>query len=523
MSKGKKIALGILAFVVVVLLVLAVAIPILIDVDRYRPQVAKHLEEVTGKPVAIGKLTIHLLPNVSIRVDDFAVSNPEGFPKGEFVKAKSIVADVDAGALWDHKVIINSLAIEDPVLNILQDTRGRWNFENPPAPRTAKAPAAGSPSSFTLGVISKVTISNAQLKAASLVSSSREGPAYFQGREVTLDLSQVDLNAFSGASAALTSPTRKIYAGAHDAGWIVSLAYAADPKGQPAAQGTLSAKSLGFGNLSVTSVKSKLRLFPKQVFFDDLNFNLYDGHAAGGLAVNLAGRNPSFNTNAKLIGVNVAKLLESFPDSRGKMTGTMDGNFKLAGEMTHSADPLAGMRGNGQVSIKNGKLPSLNLNKNLMALAKLSNLGMAQGDPSSFSSMATDFTIANNQITNNKVSIVGNGIDIDGAGILGLAGARSMDYQGIAKLAAGQSPVSGLLGGLTGATMEDGKLNLPFSIAGTLANPRFILKSLGSQNQANALQNLLGKKDSTQSGDQQQPADLVQGITGLFKKKKPPQ
>ena len=99
----------------------------------------------------------------------------------------------------------------------------------------------------------------------------------------------------------------------------------------------------------------------------------------------------------------------------------------------------------------------------------------------------------------------------------------SLDYQGIAKLAAGESPVSGLLSGLTGATMENGKLNLPFGIGGTLSNPRFILKSVGSQNQMNAIQGLLGGKQSTQAGQtQQQPSDLVQGITGLFKKKKQP-
>ena len=174
MSKGKKIALGILIFVAVLLVGLAVVIPILIDIDRYRPQVVKHLQEETGKPVEIGRLTLHLFPSVSIRVDDFSMGNPEGFPKGTFVKTKSILADVDAGALWDHKVIVKSLEINDPVLNLLQDTRGKWNFENPPKPSSAKVASEGSPSSFSLGVISKVTISNAQLKAANLLASGRE-------------------------------------------------------------------------------------------------------------------------------------------------------------------------------------------------------------------------------------------------------------------------------------------------------------------------------------------------------------
>jgi AsmA family/AsmA-like C-terminal region len=519
MSKGRKIALVALIFVAVLLLGLAVVVPLLVNIDRYRPEVAKHLEVETGKPVEIGRLTLHVFPSVAVYVDDFSMGNPEGFPKGDFVKARRISAVVDAGALWDRKVVIKSLELQDPVLNLLQDTRGRWNFENPPAPQKSASDSGASPSSFSLGVISKVSISNAQLKVANLLPSGREGPAYFQGQGVTVELEQVDLNAFT--AAALLGPPGFPNPADGGAGWGATVAFAAEP--QPAAQGTLSAKTLDFSNLQVTSVKSKLRLYPKQIFFDDLNFNLYDGHAAGALDFNFAGRSPRYNTHAKLSGVNMAKLLEAFPQSRGKMTGTMDGNIKLAGQVEHSSDPLAGMQGAGQVSVKNGKLPSLNLNKNLMMLAKFSNLGAAQGDPSSFSSMSSDFNIANERITSNKVSIIGSGVDIDGSGVLSMAGAGNLDYQGVAKLAAGQSPVSGLLGGLTGATMENGKLNLPFGIGGTLDSPRFMLKSLGSANQVNALQNLVGGQKSTQAGQtQQQPSDLVQGISGLFKKKKQP-
>lgn len=518
MTKGKKIALGIAIFVVVLVAALAIIVPLLIDIDRYRPQVVSHLEEATGKPAEIGRLTLQLFPSVSIRVDDFSLGNPRGFPQGTFVKARRIYAVVDARALWDRKVVIKSLELDDPVLNLLQDTRGRWNFENPPARRQAKA-ADDSPSSFSLGVISKVAISGAQLKVANLLSSGREGPAYFQGKDVSVTLEQVDLNAFTGGSAALASPLSPLYAVGGGAIWGPTIAYAAEPKAPPAAQGNLAAKSLHFGDLQVTSVQSKLRLYPKQVFFDGLTFDLYDGHAAGNLAFNFAGRNPRYSTSAKLNGVNVAKLLQAFPDARGKMTGTLEGQFKLAGEVTHSPDPLEGMRGSGQVSVKNGKLPSLQLNKNLMALARLSKLGAAQGDPSSFSSMSSDFNIANNRLTSDKITILGNGVDIDGSGVLAMAGAGSLDYQGLAKLDAGESPVSNLLTGLTGATIENGKMNLPFNIGGTLENPRFRLKSSGGQ--MGAVQNLMGGKNA-QTGQQQSPSDLVQGITGLFKKKKQP-
>src|SRR5208282_3520504 len=147
--------------------------------------------------------------------------------------------------------------------------------------------------------------------------------------------------------------------------------------GKLAAEGTVTMDSLHIMNLVLTQVKTNLRLFPQQVFLDALDLKCYDGHAAGNLSFSLAGQNPHYNTEAKLDGVNVAELLDAFPDARGKITGTLDGTVKLDGEVSHSTDPLAGIRGSGQMTIRKGKLPSLQLDKNLLQLAQLAKMGPA--------------------------------------------------------------------------------------------------------------------------------------------------
>ncbi len=510
MTPAKKAALGILAAVLIILLGLAVAVPLLIDIDRYRPQVVQHIHEETGKPAQIRKLTLHLFPTLAIRVDDFVLENPPGFPARPLLKVHRIDAQLVAGALWDRKVIITSLKLDDPDIDLLSDTRGRWNFENAHAETKPRkddqrgAPAdaetmAGKPL-FTLGVISKVLTSGGRIAAANLLSSGRPGPAFFEARGVSIQLNDVDLNAFTVSSSARAGAV---------------------------AQGSLDADLLRFGNLQANAVKTRVRLFPKQVFFDGLGFELYGGRGSGNLSFNFAGRSPHYAANAHLAGVDMARLLAAFPDARGKMTGKMDGTMKLAGEVTHSPDPLAGMRGTGQMSIRNGQLPTLQLNKNLMLLARLSSLGPASGDPSSFSSIAADLNIANERVTSNKIAVVGNGVNIDGTGSFGLAGAGSLDYQGIAKLVAGQNPLAGILQNLSGATYADGKLSMPFTIGGTLQAPKFLLKS--GAGGAGGLQNLVGGATGQTSGQQpgqaqpQNPADLVRGISGLIKKKQPQQ
>jgi hypothetical protein len=85
--------------------------------------------------------------------------------------------------------------------------------------------------------------------------------------------------------------------------------------------------------------------------------NCYGGKATGYLSLNFAGENLPYSTDARLKGANVAEFLNAFPEARGMMTGTPEGTAKPSGEVTHSPDPLAGIRGAGQISVRDGQLP----------------------------------------------------------------------------------------------------------------------------------------------------------------------
>src|SRR6202140_4405834 len=120
-------------------------VPVLLDANRYRPKAISYLEESTGKKVEIGRLAVTFFPKVTIQVDDFGVKSPPLFPSSYILKVARIDAQIDPWALLHRQIVIRSLVLEQPVINLISDPDGPWNFENPGAKNT--------PNSFRIGVI----------------------------------------------------------------------------------------------------------------------------------------------------------------------------------------------------------------------------------------------------------------------------------------------------------------------------------------------------------------------------------
>ena len=420
---------------VILLLAFVFVVPALINVDRYRPKVISYLQEKTGKQVEIGRLALTFFP-VSIHIDDFGVKNPPIFPAGYIVKVKRIDATLSVGALLHRQVVIKSLSLEEPVLNLTSDPDGPWNFENPQA--------RISESAFPLGVISSVEISRGQLIASNLLPSDAAGPIFFEAHEISGRLEQVNL-------IGIINPSSTSMDG----------------------EGSLKAGLLRFGSVEVKNLETKLRLEARHAFFTDVKAEVYSGSAEGELSFDLSGKNASFKTTVRLSGINVAHLLAAFPNGGGQMTGKMEGDIKLAGEIAHSDRPLAGIHGAGHVTIRNGKVPSLKLNANLMKLAHFNDLGPAKDDPSTFNVITTDLELANQRISSRVIDIDGYGVDVDGSGSVSISGSDELDYRGLAEITTKESFFTNTVARLSGASLVDGKLQFPFRIGGTVDNPVF--------------------------------------------------
>ncbi len=224
-----------------------------------------YLQEKTGKQVEIGRLALTFFP-LTIRIDQIGVKNPRIFPAGYVVQVARVDAELNFGALLHRQVVIKSLVLEDPILNLTSDPDGPWNFES----TQSKVSENATP----LNPIPSVKIRRGALIASNLLPSDAAGPIFFEAHEIFCELEQVNL-------AGIINPSSSSMDG----------------------QGSLKAGLLRFGAIEVRNLESKLRLESRQVSFTDVKAEVYGGIAVGGLTFDLSGKNANFTTNARLGGI----------------------------------------------------------------------------------------------------------------------------------------------------------------------------------------------------------------------------
>ena len=179
--------------VVVVLVILALVVPLFIDVDRYRTVITSAIEKETGRKATIGKISARLIPRVGFVVSDVALGNPASFPEGNFLTAESLRGNLAWGPLFRREFQLSSIEIVNPRVVLAENERGQTNYDltSKPAPRGKAQPAEES--AFKLADIDSITISGAQLVMARV--SGRRIIEEVEVRNLSARLTDVALDA----------------------------------------------------------------------------------------------------------------------------------------------------------------------------------------------------------------------------------------------------------------------------------------------------------------------------------------
>jgi hypothetical protein len=187
------------AGVIALLVIIALIVPLFINADAHRPEVAAAIESATGRQAVIGRIHVRLLPTAAVVVDGFQLSNPPNFAPGNVLSVDQIRGSLALGALLHGEIHVTSLELVHPTVVLSQDENGRDNYTLPSQMNSGSAGAkqADGSSTSALTAIDSVTLTNADI---SLVRIPRPGAQPFTMLEVqdlSASLKNITLDAAS--------------------------------------------------------------------------------------------------------------------------------------------------------------------------------------------------------------------------------------------------------------------------------------------------------------------------------------
>ncbi len=567
MSRGVRIALVIVG----VLVLIIVAIPFLIPVNQFRPTIEAKASAALGRKVTIGNLSLSLLSG-SLAAENFSIGDDPKFSESPFLTAKSLKVGVELVPLiFSRKLNVTGIAIDSPKVTLLRGRDGEWNFsslasssgkaESMQAAERSASP--GPPADFS---VKKLELRDGQIILGSTGSSKRS--TYDHVNVTVSDFSmtssfpvlvsadlpkggkfKLDGNAgpLDPVDVSLTPVEAKLNISSLDLAATGFLDPSAGLGGLADLDATLASQQ-GQAETKGTARLSKALLVaggspasqPVTVDFGtryDLRKNvgvlnpstLKIGNAAAHLNGTYQNAADATVINIKLDGKDMpAQDLESFlpalgvnlPKGAALAAGTLNANLNLSG-------PTNKLVTTGDVGLFGAKLAGFDLGSKMSAISSLA--GIQTGKDLQIEKLTTNLRVAPDGLKAESFLAVIPALGrLVGGGTID-SGNR-LDFKMAAVLSntigATGSPVSGAMGMLTkftgGGSDCQGGATVPFLIQGTASDPKFVpdVGGLAAGLLKSQLGCATGGIPSAKTGAKPSPADLVNGLQGLFGKKK---
>jgi AsmA protein len=542
-----KRALKWIAIVIAVLVVIALALPFLINVNSFRPQIESNLADALGRKVTVGNLSLSILSG-SVGADDIAIADDPAFSSLPFIHAKALKVGVEIMPLiFSKQLHVTELTLTEPQVTLLRAPSGRWNYSTLGG-TSAKKPADSSNSSFEQNLsVGKLSIKDGQVSVAetkapakahvysnvnvtvrnfsftsqfpftltadlpgggSLKLDGTTGPINPDDAAVTPLQAKVEVKKLDLGKSGFIDPATGIAGVADFDGTVTS-----DGK-QALSNGTMTADSLklspkGSPAKSVVSVR-----YATTYELQKQTGQLTQADASVGKAVaklvgtfDLHGESPTVSLKLNADGMPVGDLETmlpalgvTLPSGSSLQGGTLSADLSVTGP----ADKLVI---NGPVKLVNTKLAGYSMASKLSSILSLGG-GGTSGSDTVIQNFSSDVHVSPGGIQTQNVNLVVPSIGtVTGSGTVSPQDA--LDYKMSAKLS------GGLGGGLTAAA-GGGKGGIPFFIQGTASDPKFVPDVKGML--AGQLTNRLG--GAVPGGQNTQ--GLVNAVGGLFGKKKKP-
>ncbi|HEY8669495.1 MAG TPA: AsmA family protein, partial [Terriglobales bacterium] len=172
----------IIVIIIAVLIIIVIALPFVINVNNYRPQIESELTTALGRKVTVGNLSLSIFSG-SVAADNIAIADDPAFGTAPFIQAKGLKVGVEVMPLISSKTLhITDLTLSQPQVALLRAASGRWNFST--LGGNTQKNTSSSDQSFEQNLsVAKLNIEGGQV---SIADSSRAKPRIYQNVNVSV-------------------------------------------------------------------------------------------------------------------------------------------------------------------------------------------------------------------------------------------------------------------------------------------------------------------------------------------------
>lgn len=121
----------IIAALVILLVIAAVAIPLLIDPNDYRDEIVAAVEENTGRKLQIdGELGLSVFPWVGVDIGELSLGNAAGFGEKPFAAIKEATIRIKLLPLLSKEIVADTIILDGLQLNLAKNKAGVSNWDD---------------------------------------------------------------------------------------------------------------------------------------------------------------------------------------------------------------------------------------------------------------------------------------------------------------------------------------------------------------------------------------------------------
>jgi AsmA protein len=545
-----KIVIGVL--LVVVLVVGGIlALPFLIDLNKYQDQYKPLIEDALNRKVQLQGIRLTIWPRIGARVDGFVVLDDPAFGSSSFTSLTSLEIGVKLVPLLSGKVEVEDITLRNPVITVIKNkngvlnvsTIGRTGVTLPHTPSRAPVPSAEGPLKIlALLAVDRVSITGGRLTYRDLsapepteyilqdmeilLRSVRLGqsPSLHLGMLIQPFILPVRLDGtFGPLKESMDIDAINLQLALGETNFTIT----GKTVGQNASL-NISTPVINTANLPISlplqkpidvkNLQIAAEVQGQDILLQNFSFQLFDGQITAQGKTTSGFETVPFSGKATIQGVQLGPTLNALATTQVSISGTAGADLSVQGRGLSMPDLTKSLGGAGHMAVKDGKIEGVNLLQEAISILKVAGISLDNAKATAFSTIETDFAIKQGTIHVQRLLMDSHDFQATGGGTIGFDQALNLIVnlnlsQDLSQKIARSSPAAKV-------AMKDNRLSLPLVITGTAQAPSYGLdmKSLTGKVQEQmqkkaeeAIDGLL--KGTTKPEDlKQQGRDLLKGL-----------